>query len=168
MTEEIAQLNMRLAALEAERQAARAGPERAGGAAAGPDRRPGRAGADARPVPGEERRAGAGDRGEGAAAPGHPPGERGAAGAIARINEEKLALEAQRNQADKEARRKTASCFQWSGRSPCWSRRRPPPPWRKKQLLDKLWETYELSHEAARPSGWSWRACPKAQRRVGS
>ena len=30
--------------------------------------------------------------------------------AIARINEEKLALEARRNQADKQAREKTANC----------------------------------------------------------
>ena len=37
----------------------------------------------------------------------------------------------------------------------------------EKQLLDKLWETYELSHEAARAQRVELESVPKAQRRVG-
>ena len=80
--------------------------------------------------------------------------------AIARINEEKLALEARRNQADSELlnlerevsvleQRKAAAALE------------------EKTLLDKLWETYELSHEAARAQRVELESVPKAQRRVG-
>ena len=37
----------------------------------------------------------------------------------------------------------------------------------EKTLLDKLWETYELSHEAARAQRVELESVPKAQRRVG-
>ena len=37
----------------------------------------------------------------------------------------------------------------------------------EKNLLDKLWETYELSHEAARTQRVELESVPKAQRRVG-
>ena len=37
----------------------------------------------------------------------------------------------------------------------------------EKQILDKLWETYELSHEAARAQRVELESVPKAQRRVG-
>ncbi|MFQ8758485.1 MAG: hypothetical protein ACLSAF_02440 [Intestinimonas sp.] len=36
----------------------------------------------------------------------------------------------------------------------------------EKQILDKLWETYELSHEAPGPSAWSWS--PQPRHRNGS
>ena len=37
----------------------------------------------------------------------------------------------------------------------------------EKQILDKLWETYELSHEAAKAQRVELESVPKAQRRVG-
>ena len=37
----------------------------------------------------------------------------------------------------------------------------------EKNLLDKLWDTYELSHEAARAQRVELESVPKAQRRVG-
>ena len=36
----------------------------------------------------------------------------------------------------------------------------------EKQLLDKLWETYELSHEAARQQRVEIESVPKASRRI--
>lgn len=38
----------------------------------------------------------------------------------------------------------------------------------EKTLLDKLWETYELSHEAARAQRVELESVPKAQRRWAS
>ena len=37
----------------------------------------------------------------------------------------------------------------------------------EKQLLDKLWETYELSHEAAKLQRVEIESVPKASRRIG-
>ena len=37
----------------------------------------------------------------------------------------------------------------------------------EKQILDKLWESYELSHEAARQQRMELESVPKAQRRIG-
>ena len=37
----------------------------------------------------------------------------------------------------------------------------------EKQILDKLWETYQLSHEAARAQRQTLESIPKAQRRIG-
>ena len=37
----------------------------------------------------------------------------------------------------------------------------------EKQLLDKLWETYELSHEAAKAQRTELESVPKANRRIG-
>ena len=37
----------------------------------------------------------------------------------------------------------------------------------EKQILDKLWETYQLSHEAARTQRQTLESIPKAQRRIG-
>ena len=37
----------------------------------------------------------------------------------------------------------------------------------EKQLLDKLWETYELSHEAAKQHRVEIESVPKASRRIG-
>ena len=37
----------------------------------------------------------------------------------------------------------------------------------EKSILDKLWETYELSHEAARQQRVELESVPKAQRRIG-
>ena len=87
--------------------------------------------------------------------------------AIARINEEKLALEAQRNQADKEARDKNSELLNLQREVSVLEQKKAAAAMEEKNLLDKLWETYELSHEAARAQRVELESVPKAQRRVG-
>ena len=86
---------------------------------------------------------------------------------IARINEEKLALEAQRNQADKQARDKNSELLNLEREVSVLEQKKAASAMEEKQLLDKLWETYELSHEAARAQRVELESVPKAQRRVG-
>ena len=88
-------------------------------------------------------------------------------GAIGRINEEKLALEAKRNQADKEAREKNSELLNLQREVSVLEQKRAAADLEEKNLLDKLWETYELSHEAARTQRVELESVPKAQRRVG-
>ena len=56
----------------------------------------------------------------------------------------------------KPGRRKTAPFWSWNGAALSWSRKMLSADLEEKQLLDKLWDTYELSHSAAqtiRPAG---------------
>ena len=87
--------------------------------------------------------------------------------AITRINQEKLALEARRNQADKEARDKNSELLNLQREVSVLEQRKAAAALEEKNLLDKLWETYELSHEAARAQRVELESVPKAQRRVG-
>ena len=87
--------------------------------------------------------------------------------AITRINEEKLALEAQRNQADKEARDKNSELLNLQREVSVLEQKKAAAAMEEKNLLDKLWETYELSHEAARAQRVELESVPKAQRQVG-
>jgi len=84
-----------------------------------------------------------------------------------RINEEKLALEAKRNQAAKDAREKNDELMRLQGEVSVLDNKRTAAALEEKQLLDKLWETYELSHEAARAQRVELESLPKAQRRIG-
>ena len=87
--------------------------------------------------------------------------------AISRINSEKLALEAQRNQADKAARDKNGELLNLEREVSVLEQRKAAAALEEKGLLDKLWETYELSHEAAKAQRVELESVPKAQRRVG-
>ena len=87
--------------------------------------------------------------------------------AVARINEEKLSLEARRNQADKQAREKNSELLNLEREVSVLEQRKAAAALEEKTLLDKLWETYELSHEAARAQRVELESVPKAQRRVG-
>ena len=86
--------------------------------------------------------------------------------AISRINSEKLALEAQRNQADKTARDKNGELLNLEREVSVLEQRKAAAALEEKGLLDKLWETYELSHEAAKAQRVELESVPKAQRRV--
>ena len=85
---------------------------------------------------------------------------------IGRINEEKLALEARRNQADKQAREKNSELLSMEREVSVLEQKKVTAALEEKQLLDKLWETYALSHEAARAQRVELESVPKAQRRV--
>ena len=86
---------------------------------------------------------------------------------ISRINDEKLALEAQRNQADKDARDKNSALLNLEREVSVLEQKKAAAAMEEKNLLDKLWETYELSHQAAMAQRVELESVPKAQRRVG-
>jgi len=87
--------------------------------------------------------------------------------AVKRINEEKLALEAQRNQADKASRDKNAELLAMEREVSLLEQKKVAAAMEEKQILDKLWDTYELSHEAARAQRIELESIPKAQKRIG-
>ena len=87
--------------------------------------------------------------------------------AVSRVNQEKLDLEAQRNRADKEAREKNDERIRLEREVSILEQKKSAAALEEKNLLDKLWETYELSHEAARAQRVELESVPKAQRRVG-
>ena len=86
---------------------------------------------------------------------------------VARINQEKLELEAQRNRADRESRDKNGELLNLEREVSVLEQKRAAAAMEEKQLLDKLWETYELSHEAARAQRLELESTAKAQKRVG-
>lgn len=76
--------------------------------------------------------------------------ERGAAQALLEtLGREKLALEAQRNQSDRESRSRNDTLLYCQREVTVLEQRRRAGEEEEAQLLTKLWETYELSHEAA-------------------
>ena len=85
---------------------------------------------------------------------------------LQRLNEEKLALEGKRNQAGKSARDKSDELMRLQGEVSALENKRSAFAFEEKQLLDKLWETYELSHEAAKLQRVELESLQKAQRRI--
>ncbi len=86
--------------------------------------------------------------------------------AIRRLNEEKLNLEAQRNKADKDSRDKNAELLAMEREVSVLEQKKLHAAMEEKQIIDKLWDTYELSHEAARQQRMELESVPKAQRRI--
>ena len=91
----------------------------------------------------------------------------GYADALHRLNEEKLALEGRRNQADKGAREKNTELLDMQKEVSALEQKSMSAATEESLLLDKLWESYELSHEAARALRVELESVPKAQRRIG-
>ena len=87
--------------------------------------------------------------------------------AIQRLNNEKLELEGQRNQADRESRDKNTELLSMEREVSVLEQKKLSSSMEEKGILDKLWETYELSHEAARQQRVELESVPKAQRRIG-
>ncbi len=87
--------------------------------------------------------------------------------AVRRINEEKLQLEGKRNQANKDARDKNTELVNITQEVGVLEHKYNSAAMEESQILDKLWETYELSHEAAKAQRVELESLPKAQRRIG-
>ena len=87
--------------------------------------------------------------------------------AIQRLNQDKLALEGERNRADRESRDKNAELLSMEREVSVLEQKKVAAELEEKQILDKLWETYQLSHEAARTQRQTLESIPKAQRRIG-
>ena len=86
--------------------------------------------------------------------------------AIKRLNDEKLALEADRNRADKESRDKNAELLNMEREVSVLEQKKVTAELEEKNILDKLWENYELSHEAAKQQRVELESVQKAQRRI--
>ena len=83
------------------------------------------------------------------------------------LNGEKLALEAARTRADKESRDKNEELLAMEREVSALEQKANTAALEEKQVLDRLWETYELSHEAARQQRVELESVPKATRRIG-
>ena len=91
----------------------------------------------------------------------------GLSDAIRKIQEEKLSLEGSRNQADRNARDTNDRLLGMEREVSALEQKVSAAAWEENQILDKLWETYQLSHEAARAQRVELESAAKAQRRVG-
>ncbi len=85
---------------------------------------------------------------------------------IKRLNEDKLTLEGERNRADRESRERNAQLLSMEREVAALEQKKVTAELEEKTILDKLWESYELSHEAARGQRVELESLPKAQRRV--
>ncbi|MBM6938723.1 chromosome segregation protein SMC [Pseudoflavonifractor phocaeensis] len=85
---------------------------------------------------------------------------------ITRLGEEKLALEGKRNQADRESREKNTQLLQLEREVSFLEQKRAANAQEEKGILDRLWERYELTHEAAQAQRLPLESVPQAQRRV--
>ena len=83
------------------------------------------------------------------------------------VNEERLMLEGKRNQADKDARGTNDQLLGMEREVSALEQKVSAAAWEENQILDKLWESYQLSHEAARAQRAELESVSKAQRRIG-
>ena len=87
--------------------------------------------------------------------------------AIARLNQEKLDLEGQRVKATRESQSRNEELLRIEGEVSRLEQKKVSALMEEKQLLDKLWDNYELSHEAAKQQRIEIESVPKASRRIG-
>ena len=85
---------------------------------------------------------------------------------LRRLSEERLALEGRRAQADKDARERNNTLLNLEREVSALEQRRSALDLEQKALLDKLWENYELTHEAAQAQRIALESTAQAQRRV--
>ncbi len=83
------------------------------------------------------------------------------------LNQSKLALEAERNQADRASRDKNQELLGMERECSVLEQKKAAEAMEEKQILDKLWDTYELSHSAALEQRLELESIPKAQKRIG-
>ena len=86
---------------------------------------------------------------------------------IRRLAQEKLELEGKRNQADRESRDKASQLQSMEREVSILEQKKLSAAMEEKQLLDKLWDSYELSHEAAKAQQQPIEDMRAAQKRIG-
>ena len=86
---------------------------------------------------------------------------------VARLNQEKLELEGARVKASRESQSRNEELLRIEGEVSRLEQRKVSSSMEEKQLLDKLWENYELSHEAAKQQRVEIESPQKAGRRIG-
>lgn len=87
--------------------------------------------------------------------------------AIKRLNDEKLALEAGRTKADKDARDKNSELLAMEREVSVLEQKKVTATLQENQILDQMYQTYNLTHEAAKQQRVELESVPKAQRRIG-
>ena len=87
-------------------------------------------------------------------------------GEIADISKSKLELEGKRTRADKEAQTRNSEILDLERRSARIEQKKLAADMEEKQLMDKLWENYELSHTAAQALRQEVESIPKASKAV--
>ena len=85
---------------------------------------------------------------------------------IAEISKSKLELEGKRTRANKDAQARNAEILELERRSARIEQKKLAADLEEKQLLDKLWENYELSHTAAQTQRQPVESIPKASKAV--
>ena len=86
---------------------------------------------------------------------------------IARISDQKLELEKKRTFAEKEAQQRNADIIELERRAAKTEQKKLAAEMEEKQLLDKLWDNYELSHSAAEELRRPVENLQKANREMG-
>jgi len=86
---------------------------------------------------------------------------------LAALGEAKLALEAERGQNDRRARELNENVLNVERAVAKLEQKRATSAMEEKQILDKLWENYELSHSAALAQRIELESTAKANRRIG-
>ena len=86
--------------------------------------------------------------------------------AITKKNEERLSLEARRNAGERELREKNEELRICERETEKFERLKMTNDMQEEQLINKLWEAYELSHEAALRQRLELESLPKAQKRI--
>ena len=85
---------------------------------------------------------------------------------ISVINQEKMELEGQRLRSTRESQSKYEELSRMEGEVSRLEQQRTSAAMEEKQLLDRLWENYELSHEAARQQRVEIESTQRANRRI--
>lgn len=86
--------------------------------------------------------------------------------ALHQLTQARLQLEAQRNQADKEARAKNEQLLALEGEVARLEQKKVSAELEEKQILDKLWDSYELSHSEAEKQRQEIENLSQATRRI--
>ncbi|MCI8477753.1 MAG: chromosome segregation protein SMC, partial [Oscillospiraceae bacterium] len=86
--------------------------------------------------------------------------------AIDRLKEERLALEAKRTQTDKASRTQNNALLELERTVSVLEQKKAAAGMEEQQILEKLWETYELSHAGASAQRITLESVPKAVRRI--
>ncbi len=86
--------------------------------------------------------------------------------ALVRLRDERLELEGRRNRASKESQTRNEELLACQGEVSRLEQKKNASAMEEKQLLDRLWDTYELSHEAARKQRVEIESQVKANRRI--
>lgn len=86
---------------------------------------------------------------------------------LSAVHKQRLSMEGQRNQTERQARETNNHLLSMEREVSVLEQKAATSAMEEAQILDKLWESYQLSHEAARTQRAELDSVPRAQRRIG-